>query len=159
MKNLVINQLEEVRRQSKRVWAALPEDRYLWQPDPEAMHMLEVIRHVLKSDAWFHFIIKNKGDINSYEVFDDARPFTNIQAEFDFHEKMRADFLDHINAYSEEEFATIEIFRTDKKGSEWPRKLDLYLLRVAYHETVHTGQFLSYLRMMGVDRPWIWNDE
>ena len=59
-KQLIIEQLEEVRRQSLRVWAALPEEHFHWRPDPEAMSMLEVVRHVLKADAWFQFIIDKR---------------------------------------------------------------------------------------------------
>ena len=31
------------------------------------------------------------------------------------------------------------------------------LLRVAYHESVHTGQLLDYLRTAGVPRELIWD--
>jgi hypothetical protein len=30
-------------------------------------------------------------------------------------------------------------------------------LRMAYHEAVHTGQLLAYLRAMGIPRPNIWD--
>jgi hypothetical protein len=32
-----------------------------------------------------------------------------------------------------------------------------YLLRIGYHESVHAGQFLSYLRAINIDRPKIWD--
>jgi len=33
---------------------------------------------------------------------------------------------------------------------------EIILLRIAYHEAVHTGQLLSYLRTLGLERPMIW---
>lgn len=30
-------------------------------------------------------------------------------------------------------------------------------MRIAYHEAVHTGQLLNYMRNMGVERPDIWD--
>lgn len=157
-KQLILGQLKEVRRQSLRVWEALPEEKFHWKPDPEAMTMLEVVRHVLKADAWFQFIVEKRGDIKDYSVWDDERPLISVQDELDFHKPIRADFLKFVEQFSEADFSTIEIQRKDKGAREWPRKLGPYLLRVCYHETVHTGQFLAYLRMMEVDRPWIWND-
>jgi uncharacterized damage-inducible protein DinB len=32
-----------------------------------------------------------------------------------------------------------------------------YLNRIAYHESVHTGQLLDYLRTIGIERPQIWD--
>ena len=74
---LILDQLKEVRRQTLRIWAALPEDKYFWRPDPEAMHMLEVIRHVLKADPWFHFIIEKRGDIDLslIHISEPTRPY------------------------------------------------------------------------------------
>ncbi len=37
------------------------------------------------------------------------------------------------------------------------RELGDMLLRVAYHESVHTGQLLDYLRTAKVKRPIIWD--
>ena len=35
------------------------------------------------------------------------------------------------------------------------KKLGDYLNRIAYHESVHTGQMLSYLRMLRIEIPQI----
>jgi hypothetical protein len=32
-----------------------------------------------------------------------------------------------------------------------------YLLRIGFHEAVHAGQFLAYLRAMQIERPFIWD--
>ncbi|MBJ8050318.1 DinB family protein, partial [Bacillus cereus group sp. N18] len=31
------------------------------------------------------------------------------------------------------------------------------LMRIAYHEGVHTGQMLDYMRTMKIERPNIWD--
>jgi len=51
-------------------------------------------------------------------------------------------------------FTTIEINRQDVGQKS---KVGNYLLKIAYHEAVHAGQFLSYLRTLGMDRPLIWD--
>ncbi len=37
------------------------------------------------------------------------------------------------------------------------RTLGDMFLRIDYHESVHTGQLLDYMRTMGIDRPKIWD--
>jgi hypothetical protein len=36
-------------------------------------------------------------------------------------------------------------------------KLGDYLQRIAYHESVHTGQMLAYFRALSLERPLIWD--
>lgn len=156
--SLIVNQLKEVRRQSLRIWKGLPPEFYLWRPDPEARHMLEVIRHVLKGDKWFQYIIEHRGDINNYDVFNDDRPYTDLQNELDFHCGIREEFLRYVSAFTDEEMQSVKIYRTDKGGAEWERPLADYLLRMIYHESVHAGQILANMRAMGVERPYVWDD-
>lgn len=62
--------------------------------------------------------------------------------------------MDTIRSYSEEDLKNIKIDRSD---SGYIRDLGDMLLRVAYHESVHAGQLLDYLRTAGVDRIGIWD--
>lgn len=64
----------------------------------------------------------------------------------------------------ENAFTIIEMIRHVLEGEHLFHKIienkgDLgdYLNRIAYHESVHTGQILSYLRTIGIDRPQIWD--
>ncbi|MFZ1379205.1 MAG: hypothetical protein WAS56_06025 [Saprospiraceae bacterium] len=63
-------------------------------------------------------------------------------------------FIETIKEFSPTDFSTIEIIRTEK-GQR--RKLEDYLQRIAYHEVVHTGQLLSNIRTIGLERPQIWD--
>ncbi len=52
--------LAEVRRRSIKVWLEIPEDTLHWRPDSEAMTCLEMVRHVLESEHYYHMAIKNR---------------------------------------------------------------------------------------------------
>ena len=77
-----------------------------------------------------------------------------MQAELDFAKPFRMAFIETIKEFSPTDFSTIEIIRTEK-GQR--RKLGDYLQQIAYHEAVHTGQMLSNLRTIGLERPQIWD--
>ena len=56
--------------------------------------------------------------------------------------------------FSDKELNETEIVHP---GNGDKKILAKYLLRIAYHEAVHAGQFLSYLRAMNIERPKIWD--
>lgn len=49
----------------------------------------------------------------------------------------------------------LESIRIERKEVGQSKKLGDYLNRIAYHEAVHTGQMLDYLRTAGIKRPVI----
>jgi uncharacterized damage-inducible protein DinB len=59
-----------------------------------------------------------------------------------------------INKLNETDLENVQIERKEVGQS---KKLGDYLNRIAYHEAVHTGQMLSYVRTIGIDRPQIWD--
>lgn len=69
-------------------------------------------------------------------------------------EPFRNEFIETIKSYSEEDLTNIKI---DRSESGYIRSLGDMLLRVAYHESVHTGQLLDYLRMAEVPRVRVWD--
>ncbi len=151
---LLIN-FEETRRRSIMLWSALPEDKYFWKPDDDAENAMQVIRHVLGSDEWFRYIIVNNGDISKYDnsIWDDSRPYKSLQDELDFSKPYRENLLNLVKSYTPGDLSSITV----TYGRRKPRKLGDFLLRVAYHESVHAGNFIAYLRAMGVERPMIWD--
>ena len=150
---LILN-FEEVRRRSLKVWSALIPDIYFWKPDPEAMSCLEMVRHILESEHIYQWIIYNKGVLGTYVSPWDGRPYTNPDDEIYFAKPFREEFLDFVSGFTPEELETVEIIRAEKNQR---RILVDYLQRVAYHEAVHTGQLLGYLRTIGAERPNIWD--
>lgn len=151
--DLIILNLTEKRRKSIRLWKGLPESYYHWKPDPKAMTAIEMVRHVLEADYGWNMIITNQ-NMNNYKTPWKNRPFTSVEGEINFAEPYRNDFLKSISHFSDRELKETEIIHP---GNGERKILGKYLLRIGYHESVHAGQFLSYLRAMKVKRPQIWD--
>ncbi len=151
---LILLNFNEIRRRSTKLWNGITPEFYFWQPDANAMTCLEMVRHVLEGEQLFHIIIKNRGNIGDYISPWKDREYSNLQDELDFAETFRNLFFETIKSFSSDELDSIEIVRSEK-GQR--KKLGDYLLRIAYHESVHAGQMLSYLRTLGLDRPLIWD--
>lgn len=151
---IILTNFAEIRRRSIKLWTGIPSEYYFWKPDIKAMSCLEMVRHVLEGEHLFHIIVNNRGNIGDYTSPWTEKPFTDLQSELDFSQPFRINFLNTLKEFSSEEFSTIEIIRSEK-GQR--RKLGDYLQRIAYHEAVHAGQMLSYLRTLGLDRPQIWD--
>ncbi|MBK8497140.1 MAG: DinB family protein [Ferruginibacter sp.] len=153
-KELLILNFEEVRRRSIKVWKNISEDDLFWKPDPQAMTCIEMIRHVLESENIYHHIILHRGTIGDYESPLTGNPFTSVDDELKNAQPFREKFLKMVHSFSLQELEEEYITRKEKNQK---RKLGDYLLRVAYHESVHAGQLLSYLRTLNAPRAAIWD--
>ncbi|SCX84718.1 DinB family protein [Lysinibacillus fusiformis] len=150
---LVLN-FEEVRRRSIKLWTSIPQEKLLWKPDPEAMSCIEMIRHVLESEHYYYQAIKNKGSLANYKSPFENQPYTTVEAELLLAEPYRLEFMETVQSFANEDLTSIQIDRSDVG---YIRDLGDMLLRVAYHESVHTGQLLDYLRSANVTIPKIWD--
>lgn len=135
------------------LWENLPKEYYNWKPDNDAMTAIELIRHVLQADYGWNIII-NQGDMTNYSTPWENLPYTSVQDELEFASPHRQTFLDSIKKFTQNELEETQITHP---GNGEKKNLAAYLLRIGYHESVHAGQFLSYLRAMGIDRPFIWD--
>lgn len=153
-KELLILNFEEVRRRSIKVWKNISEEDLFWKPDPQAMTCIEMIRHVLESENIYHHIILHRGASGNYESPLTGNPFTTVDDELKNAQPFREKFLKMVHAFSLQELEEEYITRKEKNQK---RKLGDYLLRVAYHESVHAGQLLSYLRTLNAPRAAIWD--
>ncbi|MBK7435009.1 MAG: DinB family protein [Chitinophagaceae bacterium] len=153
-KELLILNFEEVRRRSIKVWKGISEECLFWKPDPEAMNCIEMIRHVLESENIYHHIILHQGKLGDYESPLTGNPFISIEEELRNAQPYREKFLKMVHSFTVKDLDEVYITRKEKKQH---RKLGDYLLRVAYHESVHTGQLLDYLRTLKVSRANIWD--
>jgi len=145
---------EEVRRRSIKVWKAISEDSLFWRPDPAAMSCIEMVRHVMESENIYHHIILHRGELGDYESPLTGNPYVSIEDELKQAQPYREKFLKMVHAFSQKDLDEVYITRKEKKQH---RRLGDYLLRVAYHESVHTGQLLDYLRTLKVARADIWD--
>jgi len=152
--DILILNFEEIRRRSLKVWAAFTPEYYFWKPDPEAMSCFEMVRHIFDSEQFYHWIIFNKGVVGNYTSPWEGRPYVSLEDEIGFAKPHRQEFIDFVRGFTPEELDNVEIIRPEKNQR---RLLVDYLQRAAYHEAVHTGQLLGYLRTIGIDRPAIWD--
>ncbi|MFC0187208.1 DinB family protein [Fictibacillus aquaticus] len=152
--DLIILNFKEVRRRSIKVWTSIPAEKLHWKPDNEAMTCLEMVRHVLESEHYYHLAIQNRGSLSAFDSPFESPPYTTVEAELDFADKYRVKFLDTVRSFSEDDLNSIKINRSE---SGYIRDLGDMLLRIAYHESVHTGQLLDYLRTADIPRVKIWD--
>lgn len=150
---LIILNFTEIRRRSIKLWNVLPESYYNWKPDENAMSAIEMIRHVLEADYGWNIII-NQGDMTNYKTPWKNRPFVSVNDELEFAEPYPRRFLHSVQQFTDLQLSETEIIHP-KNGEK--KILGKYLLRIGYHESVHAGQFLSYLRAMEINRPEIWD--
>lgn len=154
--DLIILNFEEVRRRSIKVWKAIPEDRLNWKPDEDALTCAEMIRHLLEGEFLYHQILIGRGSKALSNLFNpyEAKEFISVDDELEFARPYREEFLKYIKTININDLENIEI---DRSNVGYVRTLGDMLLRIAYHESVHTGQLLDYMRTMGIDRPKIWD--
>lgn len=152
--DLILLNFNEIRRRSIKVWTSIPQEKLHWKPDDEAMTCIEMIRHILESEHYYHLAIQNHGSLEVFNSPFEKQPFSTVNAELEFAEPFRNHFLETIKSFSEEDLTNIKI---DRSNSGYIRSLGDMLLRVAYHESVHTGQLLDYLRTAKVPRMRIWD--
>lgn len=150
---LIILNFIEIRRRSIKLWNGLPAGYYHWKPDEKAITAIEMIRHVLEADYGWNIIVNN-GSMKNYQSPWKNRPFTSIANELEFAEPYRTKFLETVRNFSDKELKETEIIHP---GNGVKKNLGKYLLRIGYHESVHAGQFLGYLRAMKIKRPDIWD--
>ncbi|NER15034.1 DinB family protein [Leptobacterium flavescens] len=150
----ILLNFSEIRRRSIKLWEGIPEEHYHWKPDEKAMSVIEMIRHVLEGEHLFHQIIEKRGNLGDYPSPWENLEYSDLKNELDFAESYREEFLMMIKSLDETDLENIRIDRSEVNQN---KKLGDYLNRIAYHEAVHTGQMLAYLRTLGVKRPLIWD--
>ncbi|NBC71613.1 DinB family protein [Paenibacillus sacheonensis] len=150
----IVQNLCEVRRRSIIIWESIPHEFLDWRPDSEALSIKEMIRHVLDSEHYYHLALLNEGSLSAYESPYEARTFTMLKDELDFSETYRNEFMNTVKSYTQEDLTRIQI---DRKDVGYIRSLGDMLMRIAYHEAVHSGQLLDYLRTAGLKRPKVWD--
>lgn len=151
---IILLNLTEIRRRSIKLWKDIPSKYLQWKPDSKALSIIEMIRHVLEGEHLFHIIIEKKGNLGDYKSPWENLPYTTIEDELKFSEQYHNRFLKMIKNLNASDLKNIRIERSEVGQS---KALGDYLNRIAYHESVHTGQMLDYLRTAGIKRAQIWD--
>ncbi len=152
--DIILVNFSEIRRRSIKLWNGIPNEYLNWKPDKGAFSIIEMIRHILECEHLFHRIIENRGNLGDYQSPWNNLEFTDLKNELHIAEIYREKFMSMISKLHESDLESIRIERTEVNQS---KKLGDYLNRIAYHESVHTGQLLNYLRTIGIDRPQVWD--
>ena len=152
--SVILLNFKETRRRSIKLWKGIPTEYLHWKPDTDAMSCIEMVRHVLEAEHLFHTIIKNRGNLGSYISPWDNIPFSNVDDEISFSKPYQIEFYNMIESLNEMDLENIIIRRSEVNQV---KVLGDYLNRMVYHEAVHTGQLLDYLRTLNCKRPLIWD--
>ena len=152
--DLSILNFKETRRRSIKLWEALPDEWFHWRPDKGAMSFGEMIRHVWTASYHYQSILKNNGSLKEIPAPFDEIPVTSVKKEIELSQSYFDDFIEYVQSIDNDELDSRIIDRSDVG---YKRYLGDMLLRIAYHDSVHAGQFLQYLRMAGLERPNIWD--
>ncbi|WP_217592570.1 DinB family protein [Cohnella sp. GbtcB17] len=154
-KSLIMLDLKETRRRFIKAASAIPDRHIHWQPDATALSVGQMIRHVLEHDYYWHMILTEQRLPTEEEMAPmQDRPYTSIQDEIVRSEANHARFLSHVESLDVSTFGTVLI--------RWPHRpiercLGDALERKSYHDAVHTGQLLQYMRLLQISRPDIWD--
>lgn len=151
---IIVLNFSEIRRRSLKVWSGIPNEYLNWKPDDKAFTIIEMIRHILEGEHLYHKIIENRGNLDNYQSPWKGLKYINLEHELNFAAKYRESFLHMIEDLDTFDLEKIRIERVEVGQN---KKLGDYLNRISYHESVHTGQLLSYLRTIGINRPNIWD--
>lgn len=81
------------------------------------------------------------------------KEYKSINDELNFAQSFRNEFMQYLKLIPETDLNNIWI---ERKSLNQKRKLSDYLLRIDFHESVHIGLLLSYLRQVRIERPKIW---
>jgi uncharacterized damage-inducible protein DinB len=152
--DVILLNAREVRRRSEIAWRGIPEDSLQWKPDPAAMSAIEMLRHVLEGEYLYMLMAMERRSVPENRSPFAGRPFISVDDELAFAGPYRKEFERMVSSFADNDFESIVIERSDVG---YKRQLGDFLLRAIYHEAVHCGQLLGYLRAMGVARPKVWD--
>lgn len=155
--DLAVLNLRETRRRSIKLWRSLPNEWLSWKPDAKAFSFGMMIRHVWNGSYELHMVMKHGGNSSAIarQPYEDE-PITSVEREIELSQPYFEGFISWVASLKPDDLTNKEIVRTDT-DVEQRSSLGAYLLLSAYHDATHTGQFLQYMRMAGLERPNIWD--
>ncbi len=143
MDSLVSN-WRRIHKQTTKIMAAAPNDKYDWKPADSAMTLGELMNHLWIAEAGL--VIAAKTGVFPKEAPPKIKDTAELIAAFD---KTHEEAIATAQAFTPEELAeTVAPFGPDKA---MPRSVLLNL--TLEHEIHHRGQLYTYLRIAGCECP------
>lgn len=144
---------------TKKVLAAVPEERSNYRPDPKSRSAGELVWHIISSELHFLDSITQGAQVGGEDLPAESRSLAQM---IEFYDKAFTSGLEKLRALSGEQLATpIQMYGV----FNFPAVS--YLTFLSNHTIHHRGQLSAYLRSMDAKVPSIygpsgdesWNDE
>jgi uncharacterized damage-inducible protein DinB len=154
MRTLLIANKEAVRAKTRNLFPKIPADKMTWAPDPKALTLGQLIRHlrlaeagmldVVRKGSWWYLEERIGAVLTSY-----VGPATDKDAEIKQFEEAHAATLAFLGEAPE------EVLQREYRSERLNRAMKGWalILGMAEHEAHHRGQMATYLRLLGDPTP------
>lgn len=144
-RDFLLGRIEQERRTTRRVIAAVPEDKCSYRPEPKSRTAIELAHHIATSEVWFLNSIAN----GSFE-WKEPEPAKNIaQVLADYDKDFAPAMARAKQVPAQKLLETLDFF-----GMKFPTFT--YIQFCQDHTVHHRGQLSTYLRPMGSKVPDIY---
>jgi uncharacterized damage-inducible protein DinB len=143
----LIPQIEPEWQLTRRVMAAVPEDKSAYKPSENCKSAIELVRHIASADIWFLESVVN-GEFAHPD--DSTTKDKNVADMLAVYDKQMPMLIEKLKALTPEQLAKPTKFFI----FEYP--LVTYLQFMLKHSAHHRGQLSAYLRPMGAKVPSIY---
>lgn len=146
--NFLLPQVEEEAKATRRVIAAVPNDKSSYSPDPVSKNALDLAWHIASVDVWFLESIA-KGEFAMEESPMPAE-LKDTAALANWYDRNLAAGIQKVKGLTGEQLAKVVAFF----GMQFPNVV--YVQFLIKHSVHHRGQLSAYLRAMGSKVPSIY---
>ncbi|HEX4750997.1 MAG TPA: DinB family protein [Bryobacteraceae bacterium] len=151
LRDVLIPSLQNEHGITKRIMAAVPDDRGDYKPDPTSMTAFELARHIATAEMTFmQAVIKGEFPSSGGPRLDDMK---NVSDVVRWYEQSFQQRLEEVSKLPGEQLAKIIDFR-----GVFQLPAVMYLNFLLNHSIHHRGQMTVYLRPMGAKVPNIYGE-
>ena len=144
MNEIFIKNFEDIRGRSVNLWNCIPEEYLKWQHNVESFSLIGLVRHVLEQEYLLFKAITNQGKLDRKNSPWNGKPYNSIADELEFAQPYREAFIAMISTLSNTELMEMKIDGVS------PKSLTAHLNLMAYHESIHTGEMIHNLTILGL---------
>lgn len=141
----LLSALEQESTTTRKILAAVPEDKADYRPHPTNKSARELALHIATSDVWFL-----NGIASGNFPMEEGPQFTTVAEALAFYDREFPAGIEKVKQLSGEQLAGV----VDFFGMKFPNVVYLNFCQV--HSIHHRGQLSSYLRPMGAKVPSIY---
>lgn len=149
MAEFFISVIEMETPTTRKIIAAVPEDKSDYRPDEKARSALELARHIPGSDIWFLEAVSN-GEFGDFDPGAEEK-ITTVAGALKVYDEQFGSALDKVKALRGEKLA-----KEVSMMGMFNLPAVIYLSFLIRHTVHHRGQLSTYLRPMGSKVPSIY---